>query len=75
MSESESTDQRLKQISIVLEETHLRYPNDREILYALVAFNRDTGNLGAARSYAEKLIVLSPQDPAARRLLDSLQLE
>ncbi len=56
----------------VLDETHARHSNDREVLYGLVTFNRDMGNLDAATSYAEKLVVLSPQDPAARRLLNQL---
>jgi Flp pilus assembly protein TadD len=57
----------------VLKKAHARHPNDREILYALVVFNRDMGNLDVAGQYAEKLIVLSPQDPAARGLLNQLR--
>ena len=57
----------------VLKKAHARHPNDREVLYALVVFNRDMGNLDVAGQYAEKLIVLSPQDPAARRLLNQLK--
>jgi Flp pilus assembly protein TadD len=57
----------------VLKETHARHPNDREVLYALVVFNRDIGNLDVAGQYAKKLIALSPQDPAARRLLKQLK--
>jgi tetratricopeptide (TPR) repeat protein len=57
----------------VLKEGHARNPNDREVLYALVYFNRDKGNINAARQYAEKLIELSPSDPAVRRLLDELK--
>ena len=57
----------------VLKKAHARHPNDREVLYALVVFNRDMGNLDVASQYAEKLIVLSPQDPAARGLLNQLR--
>lgn len=57
----------------VLDETHVRHPNDREVLYGLVTFNRDMGNLDAATRHAEKLVALSPQDPTARRLLDQLK--
>ncbi len=64
---------RAKQAIKVLKEAHGRHPNDREVLYGLVTFNRDMGNLDAASQYAEKLIALSPQDPAARRLLNQLQ--
>lgn len=57
----------------VLKEAHARHPNDREVLYALVVFNRDMGNRDVAGQYAEKLVALSPQDPAARRLLNQLK--
>ena len=57
----------------MLEEVHAKHPNDREVLYALVTFNRDRGNLAAARHYAEKLLTLAPQDTAAHQLLEQLQ--
>ncbi len=57
----------------VLEEAHARQPNDREILYALVTFQRDRGNLEAARHYAQQLLTLAPQDPAVRQLVNQLQ--
>lgn len=57
----------------VLKEANARHPNDREVLYALVYFNRDRGNINAARQYAERLIELSPSDSDARRLLDELR--
>ena len=59
----------------VLNEAHARHPNDREVLYALVTFNRDMGNLDAARQYAEKLIELSPNDPSVKSLVNELQKE
>ncbi|MGB7292447.1 MAG: tetratricopeptide repeat protein [Thermodesulfobacteriota bacterium] len=58
-----------------LEETHYRHPNDREILFALVTFNRDDGNRQAARDYAEKLVELSPKDPSFWKLLEELQIQ
>jgi Flp pilus assembly protein TadD len=57
----------------VLEEAHARQPNDREILYALVTFNRDRGNLDLARRYAQQLLTLVPQDPAVRQLVNQLR--
>jgi Flp pilus assembly protein TadD len=57
----------------VLEEAHSRYPNDREILYALATLQRDQGNPFAARLYAQKLAKLAPQDPAVQQLLKQLQ--
>ncbi len=59
----------------VLEEAHARQPNDRELLYALVTFNRDRGNLEAARRYAQQLLTVAPQDPAVRQLVKQLQAQ
>ncbi len=56
----------------VLEETHRRHPNDPQILLALVTIHRDHGDRKAALRYAEKLVLLSPQDQAARQLLRQL---
>jgi predicted CXXCH cytochrome family protein len=44
----------------VLQNAHERFPNDTDILSALVAFHRDMGNQGAARGYAEKLRAITP---------------
>jgi Tfp pilus assembly protein PilF len=56
-----------------LEQANARQPNDREVLFGLVAFHRDRGDLAAARRYAEKLSALSPQDPAVQQLVDQLK--
>jgi len=45
---------------MVLMGAHAAHPDDRDILGALVAFHRDSGNDAAARQYAEKLQALSP---------------
>jgi len=37
-----------------------RFPGNRDILAALVAFHRDMGNESAARDYAGKLRAISP---------------
>jgi Flp pilus assembly protein TadD len=44
---------------MVLQGAHNRFPNNTDILNALVAFHRDSGNSEAARTYAEKLQGLS----------------
>ena len=44
----------------VLQGAHNRFPNNTDILTALIAFNRDTGNLNAARIYADKLRSIAP---------------
>jgi predicted CXXCH cytochrome family protein len=45
---------------LVLQGAHNQYPNNRDILSALVAFHRDAGNQEAARNYAEKLRSVLP---------------
>jgi len=49
-----------EQAVLVLQGAHNRHPNNRDILSALVAFNRDRGNATAAQTYAAKLRALSP---------------
>jgi predicted CXXCH cytochrome family protein len=50
-----------------------RHPNDRDTLSALVAFNRDSGNIAAALQYAERLARLIPNDRELTRLTDELR--
>jgi Flp pilus assembly protein TadD len=45
---------------MVLQGAHNRFPNNTDILNALVAFHRDNGNTKAARTYADKLRSLLP---------------
>jgi len=56
----------------VLEAAHEGSPAVRPLLVALVTLNRDRGALDDARSWARKLVELSPEDAAARRLLAEL---
>jgi predicted CXXCH cytochrome family protein len=48
------------QAIMVLQGAHNRFPNNTDILNALTAFHRDSGNAGAARTYTDKLRSLSP---------------
>ena len=52
-----------------LETVLAKYPNDRDTLMALVAFQRDAGQLDAARDYARRLAALEPDNPEVRALL------
>ncbi len=49
------------------------HPYDRDSLYALATFERDAGNLAAARSYAEQLVHLEPDNPDLAQLLRQLR--
>jgi predicted CXXCH cytochrome family protein len=55
-----------------LETVLAKHPNDRDSLMALVAFQRDAGNLDAARGYARRLAALEPDNPQVRALLQGL---
>ncbi|MFX4865032.1 hypothetical protein ABTB62_19825, partial [Acinetobacter baumannii] len=46
--------------------------NDRQILSALIAFNRMAGDATAALGYAERLAVITPGDPGLARLIEEL---
>jgi hypothetical protein len=43
----------------VLKENLARHPDDRDTLLALLTFNRDSGDVGAALEYAERSLALS----------------
>jgi len=45
---------------LILQGAHTAHPNNRDILAALVAFHRDSGNEAAAQRYAQKLRAISP---------------
>jgi Tfp pilus assembly protein PilF len=55
-----------------LETVLQRHPNDRDSLLALVVFQRDAGNLDAAREYARRLATLEPDNPEVRALLQKV---
>jgi predicted CXXCH cytochrome family protein len=51
----------------------VRHPEDRDILLALITFNRDAGELPTALEYAERLARLAPNDRDVANLVRSLQ--
>jgi tetratricopeptide (TPR) repeat protein len=50
-----------------------RHPNDRDTLLALIAFNRDAGDIISALGYAEQLNSLTPDDINLTRLIQDLR--
>jgi Flp pilus assembly protein TadD len=56
----------------VLTAAHQHRPADREVLSALIAFERDKGDLRSAVVHARELTQLSPKDAGAVALLDEL---
>jgi Flp pilus assembly protein TadD len=55
----------------VLTDSLKRHPDDRDTVEALVAFNRETGNVAAALQYAEQLGRTAPADWKVARLMRS----
>jgi Flp pilus assembly protein TadD len=56
----------------ILKTAHDKFPKDREILVALIQYNRSAGDIVTARQWAQKLVSLAPEDAGARKLLESL---
>ncbi|MGB5062636.1 MAG: tetratricopeptide repeat protein [Candidatus Competibacter sp.] len=57
---------------VELETVLQHHPNDRDSLLALVAFQRDAGNLDAARNSARRLAALEPDNPDIQSLLQQV---
>ena len=57
----------------MLEKALRRRPNDRDVLVALITFNREQGALEQARRYAEQLAQQYPDDAEAQRLAAQLR--
>lgn len=53
----------------VLHQAHIRHPDNRDLLYALVAINQDVRHFRSALKYAEKLAVLEPGNPEVQDML------
>jgi tetratricopeptide (TPR) repeat protein len=56
----------------ILERAHEKRPADRAVLTGLITFERDKGNIALARTYAQQLVQLVPDDPNAKTLLADL---
>jgi Flp pilus assembly protein TadD len=57
----------------ILKDSLARHPDDHDTLLALVTFNRDAGNIGAALEYAERLVRIAPDDPSLAALVEDLK--
>ena len=51
----------------------MRHPGDRDILSALIAFNRTNGDLRSALAYAERLAAIVPDDRNLAALIQQLR--
>jgi predicted CXXCH cytochrome family protein len=57
----------------VLKERLAVHPDDRDILFALVTFNRDAGDVGSALEYAERLNRVAPNAPDLASVIQDLK--
>jgi predicted CXXCH cytochrome family protein len=57
----------------ILKEGLTANQNDRDTLVALVTFSRAAGDTNAALTYAERLAVVTPNDPGLMRLIEQLR--
>ncbi|MGB9042906.1 MAG: tetratricopeptide repeat protein [Pseudolabrys sp.] len=64
---------RIEDSIAVLKDNVRKHPSDRDSLLALVAFNRDAGDLASALEYAQRLAQLAPDDRQISELIDSLK--
>jgi len=61
------------QAMAVLKEGLTRHPGDRDILSALIAFNRAAGDNGSALAYAVQLAAITPDDRNLATLIQQLR--
>jgi predicted CXXCH cytochrome family protein len=58
-----------------LKDNLAKHPGDRDMLSALVSFNRDAGDVPAALSYAEQLAKIEPTNAELKTLIDTLRAQ
>ena len=56
-----------------LKDNLARHPNDRDTLSALISFSRESGNIGSALEFAEKLKNVVPDEPGLTGLIQDLR--
>jgi tetratricopeptide (TPR) repeat protein len=57
----------------LLRRTHEHFPGNREVLYGLASLAAQSGDLQAAKRYAESFVAMAPADPRGAELLGQLQ--
>jgi predicted CXXCH cytochrome family protein len=56
-----------------LKDNLVRHPNDRDSLAALITFSRESGDVGSALEFAEKLQRISPEEQGLPALMQELR--
>jgi len=57
---------------LVLRKTHDEFPGNRELLLGLASLSAASGDLQAARRYAESFVAMAQADPRGRQMLEQL---
>ena len=60
-------------IKVLMDGLARHHPGDRDILSALIAFNRTSGDLRSALAYAERLATITPDDRNLAALIEQLR--
>ena len=58
---------------VALKENLVLHPNDRDTLLALISFSRESGDIGSALEYAERLALIVPDAPGLGGLIQDLR--
>jgi len=56
-----------------LKENLTRHPKDRDTLLALISFSRESGDIGSALEFAERLALIVPDAPGLGGLIQDLR--
>ena len=56
----------------ILEDVHAKFPYDRDVLFALVSYNKAMGNMPAATAYANKLVEMDPRYGSVDQIMQQL---
>ena len=56
-----------------LKENLVRHPGDHDTLSALISFSRDSGDIGSALEFAERLKEIAPNEPGLAALIEDLR--
>jgi predicted CXXCH cytochrome family protein len=58
---------------VALKQNLVRHPGDHDTLSALISFSRDSGDIGSALEFAERLKEIAPNEPGLAALIEDLR--
>ena len=70
-----NSEERVDEALQLLQTSHIKHPQNRQILEALIAINQDTGHMQQALFYAEALLAIDRQDVSVKELVRQLKAQ